>query len=170
MAIWERPSPPHQCEDSGRGLLPILLDLDVPWATKIVVIQELRDPPGQYSTFTFCPSTKMLILAKPSSRPGETPLCGSISNFLLSSYCSIFNALDLAFDRHCTSPTSCVETFPSSQCPLLDQLPFGIRCSLSLHCYAFTACRIPQDLEEPRRLNQYPEAKGGHPFGILKTS
>jgi hypothetical protein len=91
-------------------------------------------------------------------------------NFLLSSYCSIFNALDLAFDRHCTSPTSCVETFPSSQCPLLDQLPFGIRCSLSLHCYAFTACRIPQDLEEPRRLNQYPEAKGGHPFGILKTS
>lgn len=150
MAIWERPSPPHQCEDSGRGLLPILLDLDVPWATKIVVIQELRDPPGQYS--------KMLILAKPSSRPGETPLCGSISIFLLSSYCSILNALDLAFDRHCTSPTSCVETFPNSLCSFLD------------HCYASTACRIPQDLEEPRRLNQYPEAKGGHPFGILKTS
>jgi hypothetical protein len=37
--------------------------------------------------------------------------------------------------------------------------PLASDVSLSLHCYAFTACRIPQDLEEPRRLNQYPRSQ-----------
>jgi hypothetical protein len=128
VAIWERPSPPHQCEDSGRGLLPILLDLDVPWATKIVVIQELRDPPGQYSTFTFCPSTKMLILAKPSSRPGETPLCGSISIFFFQA----------------TVPFSMLWIWPLTATALL--LPHALRLFRILNALFWTSYPLASDV------------------------
>jgi hypothetical protein len=144
--------------------LPILLDLDkgspknCQWATKIVIIQELSDPSTDART------SEARLPAQERRR------CGFHFQFLLSSHRSIFHALDWPLTATAFLLPRVLDFSGFLTLFFWTSYLWHQDVLISLPCYASTACYIPQDLEEPRRPNQHPEAKGGHPFGILKAS
>jgi hypothetical protein len=119
VAIWERPSPSHQYENSGRGLLPLLLDLDkgffqeLPWATKIVIIRELSDPLDQYSTY-FLSIHKDAPTSEAVFPPGRDVAVHF--NFVFSSFKELFHFQCIRGALACD--TTHAKVYPtSSLCP-----------------------------------------------------